>query len=62
MTVDRSEREKNRFKKILDDAGRSLEDLGDFRFLNDLPGSAGDGSARVPFPYGTQPESKIGWK
>ena len=54
---------KNRFKKILDDAGRSLGETGDYHFLKNLPKpTSGSDEARVPFPYGSQPENKTGWK
>lgn len=52
----------NRFKKILDDAGRSLEDIGDYRFIDNLPKAAQNDEVHVPFPYGPQPENKAGWK
>ena len=53
----------NRFKKILDDAGRPLEKTGDYRCLENLPKANDEGKkAYVPFPYGPQPGHKTGWK
>ena len=52
----------NPFKKILDDAGRSLRDLGDLDFLDELPKASKHDTASVPFPYGSQPESRQHWK
>ena len=52
----------NRFKKILDDAGRALRETGDYRFLENLPKADNEGKAYVPFPYGPQPGHKTGWK
>lgn len=52
----------NRFKKILDDAGRSLEEVGDYRFLDNLPKATENSEAHIPFPYGRPAESRIGWK
>ncbi len=52
----------NRFKKILDDAGRTLEDIGGYQFLDSLPKVADNDQPHIPFPYGSQPESKTGWK
>lgn len=55
--------DKNRFKKILDDAGRNLQTTDDYSFLDQvLPQSLEDRFEGVPFPYGTQPENRIGWK
>ncbi len=62
-TAVKTEKKQNRFTKILDDAGRSLGENGDYRFLENLPKQSGkDDAARVPFPYGSQPENKTGWK
>lgn len=61
-TVPEVEPKENRFKKILDDAGRSLEDTGNYRFLDNLPKVTENDEARIPFPYGPQPEHKTGWK
>ncbi len=52
----------NPFKKLLDDAGRSLADTVSLDFLDELPPSREDAVASIPFPYGAQPENKHGWK
>ena len=58
----KSEEKKNPFKKILDDAGRSLDGIGNYGFLDNLPRPSDTEEPCVPFPYGSQPESKTGWK
>ncbi|MYB34893.1 MAG: hypothetical protein F4X92_07185 [Gammaproteobacteria bacterium] len=56
------EAKENRFKKILDDAGRSLGSTEDNRFLESLPRPNETKDVQIPFPYGKQPQSKNGWK
>ena len=52
----------NRFKKILDDAGRALRTADDFSFLNNVPQASDSNKARIPFPYGKQPGKQAGWE
>ena len=53
----------NPFKKLLDDASRSLAtEISDPGYLDDLPIMSDESSASIPFPYGAQPESRHGWK
>ena len=52
----------NRFKKLLDDAGRRLQRAGEMDFLDDLPPDTDRSTASVPFPYGAPPENRNGWK
>lgn len=55
------ETDNNPFKKLLDDAGRSLADVGGLDFLDELASLPEDGGASIPFPYGVQPEGRCGW-
>ncbi len=52
----------NPYKKIFDDAGRSLRGFGDSEILDELPESSEHGTATVPFPYGPQPKSRKHWE
>lgn len=52
----------NPFKKLLDDAGRTLGGVGDLDFIDELASLPEDSAVSIPFPYGVQPESRCGWK
>ncbi|MBC6402339.1 MAG: hypothetical protein GDA39_07335 [Hyphomonadaceae bacterium] len=61
-TVPKKEPKENRFRKVLDDAGRSLRGTGDYRFLGDIPKVSHRSKPCVPFPYGFRPQDKTGWE
>ena len=48
----------NHYEKIIEEARKSLRELGDIDFLNDIPDDSNYKIPKVVFPYGSKPARK----
>lgn len=51
----RSESSDNHYSKVIDDARKSLRELGDIDYLDDIPDDSNYKIPTIVFPYGSDP-------